>query len=245
MPETSSASVRQAVGTSGQSPEAGLARDLSELARAMHTERSLESVLHRISAAAVLEIDGAQHAGISEITGKQVSTRAATSPVIELADEAQYRFGEGPCLDALRDEITVRSDDLLRESRWPQFAAAAVDAGVRSMLSVQLFTEGDNLGALNLYSAAPAGFGQADESTAMLLASHAAIAMAGTKVEANLRVALDSRDVIGQAKGIMMERYKVGAGEAFDLLVMASQRNHRKLRDVADELTATGELKID
>jgi GAF domain-containing protein len=176
--------VRQARGTSGQAPDAGLARDLSELAREMQAERSMETLLQRIVEAAVAEIDAAAHAGISEIDRTQVRTRAATGPLVHLIDDLQYRIEDGPCLTSLRDEHTVRTDDLLRERRWPLFAQAAAEQGVRSMLSVQLFVEGDNLGALNLYSSAPNAFDDDDESTAMMLAAHAAVAMKGSKVEA-------------------------------------------------------------
>jgi GAF domain-containing protein len=110
------------------------------------------------------------------------------------------------------------------------------------MLSVQLFVEDDNLGALNLYAESPGSFDESDENVAMLLAAHAAIAIKGGRVEGNLRSALDRRDVIGQAKGILMERYKIDDSQAFDLLVVASQQTHRKLRDIAEELARSGEL---
>lgn len=240
--EDSAPDVRRAHGTSGQAPEPGLARDLSELAREMQAEPSLETLLQRIVEAAVAEIGPAEHAGISEIIGKQVHTRAGTGPLVRTIDNLQYRLEEGPCLSSLREEVTVRTDDLRDESRWPRFVVAAADAGVLAMLSVQLFVEGDNLGALNLYASRPHAFGDDDESTAMLLAAHAAIAMKGSQVETGLRIALATRDVIGQAKGILMERYKISATVAFDLLVTASQHAHRKLHEIAEELATTGEL---
>jgi GAF domain-containing protein len=234
--------VRFSHGFGGQRPEAGLARDLSELARRMHADRSMEALLQRIVEAAVAEVEPAEHAGISEIIGKQVQTRAATGSLARTIDDLQYRLGEGPCLSSLRDQVTVRADDLRSETRWARFATAAADAGVLSMLSVQLFVHGDNLGALNLYATTAHTFDDSDESIAMLLAAHAAVAMKGSQVEAGLRIALTTRDVIGQAKGILMERYKTNQAMAFDLLVTASQRAHRKLNDVAEELASTGEL---
>jgi transcriptional regulator with GAF, ATPase, and Fis domain len=236
------AEVRHARGTSGQAPAAGLARDLSELARQMQADPSMTALLQRIVEAAVAEIDSAEHAGISEIIGRELHTRAATDPLVEQIDDMQYRLEEGPCLTSLRDHITVRTDDLREETRWPRFAAAAHDAGVRSMLSVQLFVQDDNLGALNLYANSSHAFDNSHESTAMLLAAHAAIAMRGSKLVNNLRTAMVTRDVIGQAKGILMERYKINQTVAFDLLVTASQHTHRKLHDIAEELAATGEL---
>lgn len=233
---------RQAQGSSGQSAEIGLARQLSELARQMHAEPDMAALLRRITDASVIEVDGADHAGISLIEGKLVRTEAATGDVMSSLDQLQYQLQQGPCLSSLREQITVRSDDLRHEDRWPKFAAAAIEHGVHSMLAVQLFVDGDNLGALNLYANNPNAFTDHDESTAMLLAAHAAIAMKGNQDATNLRIALQSRDIIGQAKGILMERYKIGPAEAFDLLAMASQRTNRKLRDVADALDTTGEL---
>jgi GAF domain-containing protein len=242
--EGSTSDVRQARGTYGQPPEAGLARDLSELARELQAEPSMESLLQRIVEAAIAEVEPAEHVGISEILRKEVLTRAASSPLVHQLDELQYRLEDGPCLTALREQRTVRTDDLTAEERWPRFAPAAAERGMRSMLSVQLFVEGDNLGALNLYATTPGAFDDQDESTAMLLAAHAAVAMKDTKVESELRAALETRDLIGQAKGILMERFKIDKRRAFDLLVTASQHSHRKLYEVADELTRTGDLSI-
>jgi GAF domain-containing protein len=243
MADSRDGSVRNARGSSGQEPEPGVARNLSELARELQAEPTLESLLQRVVDAAVAEIAPARQAGISEIAPKRVYTRAATDPLVQQIDDLQYRLGEGPCLTSLRDEVTVRTKDLRTEARWVHFSRAAAELGVRSMLSVQLFVEGDNLGALNLYSGTPAAFDEVHESTAMLLAAHAAIAMKGSKVEGNLRDALDRRDVIGQAKGILMERYKIDGSQAFDLLVFASQQTHQKLRDIAEEVATTGELR--
>jgi AmiR/NasT family two-component response regulator len=111
------------------------------------------------------------------------------------------------------------------------------------MLSFQLFVEGDNLGALNLYATVPDAFTDDDESVGLLLAAHAAIAMKATRNDINLRAALVNRDIIGQAKGILMERLKVDQVEAFGLLSQASKRSNRKLIAIAEELTLTGDLR--
>lgn len=206
----------------------------------------MEDLLTRIVHAAVAEVGPAEHAGITEFgPRRRLLTRVASSEVIRRLEELQYAFGEGPCLTSAREEVTVRCDDLAEEPRWPRFAAAAVDVGVRSMLSVQLFVEEDCLGALNLYASSPGAFTDADESIAMLLATHAALAMQRSTKETNLVIALESRDLIGQAKGILMERYKIDAVEAFDLLVMASQGAGRKLRHIAEELATTGDFSFD
>jgi GAF domain-containing protein len=234
--------VRQAVGSTGDSAEPGIARQLSELARQLQADLTTETLLRHIVMAAVTEVPGAQHAGITLVTGKEFTTPAASGELIERIDQVQYQAGEGPCLDAARHHETVSCDDLGTETRWPRFARQAADLGVRSMLSFQLFAGGDSFGALNLYAADPAAFGPNSESTGLLLASHAALAMAAARTEAGLLTAMDSREMIGQAKGILMERYKITGVQAFGLLVASSQAVNRKLRDVAGHLVVTGEL---
>lgn len=233
---------RSAEGSEGQDPNAGLARDFAELARTMATESDLAGVLYRVTSAAVLEIDGADYAGITLIEGREIQTEAASDEVVTLVDREQCRLQQGPCLEALRRERTVRTDDLHAEPRWPDFAAAALSLGIESMLAVQLFVNGKSLGALNIYSTTPNAFNDDDESTAMLLAAHAAVAMQATNDKVHLRTALESRDLIGQAKGVLMERHKIDSKQAFDLLVYASQRRQIKLRTIAEQLTITGEL---
>jgi GAF domain-containing protein len=234
--------VRQAVGSTGRSTEPGVARQLSELARELQADLTTEALLNHIVRAAVTEVPGAQYAGITTVTGKEFATPAASGELVGRIDRVQYETGEGPCLDAARQHETVRSDDLRTETRWPRFARRAAALGVRSMLSIQLFAGDDSFGALNFYAADLAAFGQDSESTGILLASHAALAMAAVRTEAGLLTAMDSREMIGQAKGILMERYKITGVQAFGLLVASSQAVNRKLRDIAEHLVATGEL---
>ena len=236
-----SRATRHARGSSGDAIEIGLARQLGELAREMQSEPDLPALLERITKTAVIEIEGAAHACISLFEGHIVRTQAATDDLVRRVDTRESELNEGPCITSLREAVTVRSDNFEKEERWPRFVAAAMDEGIRSMLAVQLFVEDDNLGALNIYATRPDAFSEHDESIAMLLAVHAAIAMKSSTTESNLRIALDSRDMIGQAKGILMERYKINSVEAFHLLVVASQRTHRKLREVAETLAATGD----
>jgi GAF domain-containing protein len=235
--------VRQAVGSTGRSAEPGIARELSELARELQADITAEALLSHIVVAAVAEIPGAQYAGITLVAGKKVSTPAASGELVGRIDRLQYESGEGPCLEAAREHKTVRCDDLRAEARWPRFASRAAGLGVRSVLSFQLFVEGDSFGALNLYAAGAAAFGPDSESAGILLASHAALAMTAARTRAGLLVAMDSREMIGQAKGILMERYKITGVQAFGLLVASSQAVNRKLREIAEHLVATGELQ--
>jgi transcriptional regulator with GAF, ATPase, and Fis domain len=234
--------VRQAVGSTGQSADPGVARQLSELSRELQADITTEALLNRIARAAVTEVDGARYAGITQVSDKEFVTTAASGPLVERIDRVQYQAGEGPCLDAARRHKTVRCDDLRADARWPRFAHQAAGMGVLSVLSLQLFAGEDSFGALNLYAGTAAAFGPDSESTGILLASHAALAMTAARTEAGLLTALDSREMIGQAKGILMERYKITGVQAFALLVASSQAVNRKLRDIAWHLVATGEL---
>jgi GAF domain-containing protein len=231
----------QGLSSGGAAPGAGIARSMSQLARELQAEPDEQAMRQRITQAALSEIDGATWAGITLVEGKHLHTVAQTAQLVREIDQVQYRTGEGPCVRSLREHATVRSNDLRAETRWPKFAQAAIQHGVLSVLAFQLYVEGDNLGALNLYADHAQAFGE-DESVGLLFASHAAIALKGARVEHHLRRALEHRDIIGQAKGILMERHKINAQQAFDMLVYASQHTHRKLHELADHIAATGEL---
>jgi GAF domain-containing protein len=154
-------------------------------------------------------------------------------------DRLQERLQQGPCLDAVRDQRVVRVDDVGADDRWPEFARKAAALGVGSMLCFQLFVEGDHLGAMNLYSRTPQAFDEDSEEIGLLFASHAAVALAGAEHEENLREAVATRDLIGQAKGILMERYNITAEQAFVALIRVSRNSNKKMRAVAEELIAT------
>lgn len=147
-------------------------------------------------------------------------------------------------MDTSRTELTIRADDLRTDSRWPHFAPIAVQYGVLSIMSFQLFVQRGSMGALDVYADAADAFDDEGENIGLLLASHAAIAMAATTTITGLRMALDTRDLIGQAKGILMERHRLDATQAFDLLVAASMRRNCKLRDIAEELAVTGQVQV-
>lgn len=237
--------VKQARGSRGQPIQAGLAREMSEFARELQAESDPLKLLERIAFAAVGDVPNATYAGLSLFTKTGVETRAASDVLVNEVDKAQYAAGEGPCVASSWEHRTTRSDDLEHEPRWPKFAACAVQLGIRSMLSVQLFVEDDAMGALNLYSHEPNAFDDEDENIALILGAHAGVALAASRMRSNFEFALSSRDLIGQAKGILMERYKIGGQRAFEMLVWASQHSHTKLREVALTLTETGEFKVD
>lgn len=201
--------------------------------------RSEEDALASIVSSAVATIPGAEHAGVSLLrSDNTITCYTPSSSTVAEVDDLQSTYREGPCVTALWDEHTVLVDDLDAETdRWPRFAPEAAARGVASMLSFQLFTRGDSLGALNLYSSVRKGFDEEAQTLGSLFASHAALALAGAQEVTHLHRALATRDVIGQAKGILMERFGVGAEAAFEMLTSSSQTTNLKLVDVARWLT--------
>jgi GAF domain-containing protein len=220
-----------------------LARDLSAFARRVEAELSPGLVLDDIVRAAVELIPGAEEGSISVVTGKRdVTSRHLLGGLPAQVDALQVETGQGPCLDAAYEHQTVRVADMTVEDRWPEFACRATALGAMSMLCFQLYVERDDLGALNLYSRTPGSFDDESEYVGLLFASHAAIAFADAEKVRNLKIAVERRDLIGQAKGILMERFKITPDHAFSILVSLSQHTNRKLSDVAEELTATGRI---
>lgn len=154
-------------------------------------------------------------------------------------DAVQYETDQGPCLDAIREHETFKTDDLAKEDRWPKFSSrAAEETGVASMLSFRLFAEADTMGALNLYSKQRGAFDEEALAVGSVFATHAAVALAGAQHDEQMEKALRGRDVIGQAKGILMAQQHVTADEAFDILRRASQSMNIKLRELAERVAS-------
>lgn len=227
----------------GDVPANDLARTLSDLARSLQDERGVDETLSGIVSAAVHTVPGARYAGVTVVRARRtVDTVAASDELVYKVDRAQYDSGQGPCLDAVWEQRTVRLTDIGEERRWPEFTRRAAHLGIRSMLSFQLYVTRDNLGALNLYADEPDAFTDESEYVGLLFAAHAAVALAGARQHQNMTRAVSMRDIIGQAKGILMERHRISADQAFAVLVGASQRTNTKLADIARSLTETGEL---
>lgn len=222
-----------------------VAEQLGRLARSLQAEGDTGVLLDEIVAAAVHLVPGAQEASISQVVAKrQVTSPHRTGDLPERVDAIQTDTGEGPCLDAAYEHETVRVPDLRHEQRWPDFARRAVEAGAGSMLSFQLYVRGDTLGALNLYNREPDAFDDESEQVGLLLASHAAVAFADAQKLDHLQRAVASRDLIGQAKGMLMERYAIDDRAAFRVLARVSQTSNRPLRAVAEELVTTRRLSL-
>ena len=171
------------------------------------------------------------------VVGKHVSHKAESGTLPARIDALVSETGEGPCLDALRNrKRLVRVDDMRKETRWPRLAPRAAELGALSALSFPLFFKDDNLCTLNLYAGKAHAFTEESEQIGCLIAVHAAVAYAGAQRAENLLAALETRDQIGQAVGLLMERYSITSDRAFNTLVRFSRQTNRKLRDVAAEL---------
>jgi transcriptional regulator with GAF, ATPase, and Fis domain len=221
-----------------------LAARLSDLARALEKEDDVEKTLQAIVNAAVDTIPGAQYAGLMVVKRRrEMNTRAATDDLVHGIDHAQFEADEGPCLDMAHGTQAVRRmDDMSTEQRWPRFTRRAAELGVRSMLSFRLFVDKSTLGSLSLCSKERSAFDEESEHVGLLFASHAAVAMSGAQQKEHLSNAVSARDLIGQAKGILMERHKLTADQAFNVLARVSQESNTKLVELARTLTGTGEV---
>jgi len=219
---------------------------LAAVALALFEPGTVEVTLQRIVDLAEHAVDGCEAAGIMVVDAGAVRTAAASSPLVEAVDQLQIDAGEGPCVDASTLGATSYAVDLSDETRWPTFTGAAVAAGVRSILAYSLLA--DRPSALNLYSTLPGAFGATDRAQGLLFATLARLALDSAEERAtdelrsrNLAEALRTRELIGQAQGILMERERITGEQAFAVLRRASQHMNIKLREIAETLVATGE----
>lgn len=237
-------------GVAGKDPVAhptdphGVAEALAGMARDLLAAPTVQKTLDRVVTHAVDLVDGCEAAGILVVTGGEVHTLAATHDLARASDRIQGELGEGPCLLAtLREEPVFRIPDMAAATdRWPRYAPAARELGIGAAMGFWLFTDAANLGALNLYSSQPNAFGQRTEHVGWLLAAHASVAFASARRESQQREAIGTRQDIGEAVGIVMERHKLTEGQAFDLLRRRSQDRNVRLRDLARLVLEEGDL---
>jgi GAF domain-containing protein len=220
---------------------------LRDLSRVVLAERALGEVLEEITRIARLGIPGAEATSITLVRGDKAHTAAYSGQMALDADELQYQEGYGPCLDAGRGGVVLRIDDMRTEERWPDYVARTAAIGVRSSLSIPLPYQGGVIGALNNYSSEPAAFATPESLEAGIdVAEVVAVAVANAEAHhqlgeqaRHLRIAMESRAVIEQAKGVLMAQQGVDTEQAFEILRAASQRSNRKLRDVAAGVVAS------
>ena len=218
-----------------------LAQMFASIAHDLAEQPTLIETLEQTVTLAVDAVPGCDIAGVSWLRRDQgIETPASTDPVVAECDAAQYEYSEGPCVEAAWEGDFYVIDDMRAETRWPKFAARAAELGVGSMLACQLAAPQEVVGALNLYSWKPGAFDAESQQIATIYAAHASIALANQRMENDLRRAYESRGVIGQAIGVMVERHRVTPAVAFEMLVRASQSKHVKLRDLAGYVVETG-----
>ncbi len=234
-------------------PPTRLARVFADIAEQLYDADTFDDVLSRIAEAAVSTIAGCRMASVALSERSGYRTAASTDPAATAVDHAQYQSHEGPCLDAVDAPMVYAQS--FPDERWPTLASRPTESGVQSALSYRLAaassaTADSGGGSLNSYGVIPYAFNDTAQEIGFILAAHASVAARAVderstlqSLGCDLQQALLSRDVIGQAKGILMERLEITPEDAFDLLRRSSQRLNVKLRDVARGLAETGEIR--
>jgi GAF domain-containing protein len=223
----------------------GLADALLRMSGVLLTRESVNTVVELVTTLAAATLPGTTGAGVSLVNQAGKRTTAASDPLVEQADLQQYQLDEGPCLSAARERALIRIDDLHTERRWPRWREAVAELNLRSVLSAPLVAGDEAIGAIKVYSPEVAAYDERGEHLLTLFAQQAAILLANMQslqdaqqLSTQLKGALTSRDVIGQAKGVLMAQGAAGEEAAFTMLVSASQRSNVKLHGVARQIVA-------
>jgi GAF domain-containing protein len=215
---------------------------IAELVQELHSrpDTDSETVIAELAEHAAVEVPGARYAGITvSRNAKHIDTPAATHIYPVLLDKIQQRHRQGPCLTAAWEEKTIHVADLEADDRFPLYRADALaETPIRSIMAFQLFIAGETMGALNVYAEQANSFDDESRNIGLVFAAHSSVAWNSARREQQFKRALASRDVIGQAKGMIMERYGVDAVRAFELLRKLSQDSNVPLIEIANELVA-------
>jgi GAF domain-containing protein len=206
-----------------------------------------DTVIAELAEHAAAEIPGAQYAGVTVTrNAKHIDTPAATHKWPVLLDEIQQRHRQGPCLTAAWEERTIHVADLATDERFPLYARDVLaQTPIRSVMSFQMWIAGETMGALNVYAETPNVFGPQTREIGLVFAAHSSVAWNAARRDEQFKKALASRDIIGQAKGMLMERYGVNAIQAFDLLRKLSQDSNTALIQVAADLVEKQQSSIE
>lgn len=223
-----------------------LARHLAEIATVLLTPGAVAAV-DRVVSLAVQTMDTCDEAGLCSLTTAPDRAKSQATGLIGELERLQTQAGQGPCIETLAGLAWVYVPDLLDDQRWPTFSPAAARLGMRSALAYRLSVDGETLGALQLFAHLPGAFNANERAQGLIYATYAGLALALSRDREgeqaridNLNTALASRDIIGQAQGILMERERITADQAFALLRRSSQHLNRKLRTVAQDVVDTG-----
>lgn len=221
--------------------ETSIDRQLARLAVELSGSGSVDQSISMVTSFAAHAL-GTHHAGatLSRRGGRRFDTAGPTDDVVAAADRLQNELGEGPCIDATRQSHTIVSHDVAGDPRWPRWGVQAAALGLGSILSTDMRAGDHRIGALNVYGENGHTFGRDDEEVAVLLAHHAAAALVSAETVEGLTKALDTRTVIGQAQGMLMERYGLDADRAFAVLRRHSQDENIRLVDLARTVVEDG-----
>lgn len=227
-----------------QPVEGPLREQLDALVRTVVTRTNdLNGALTAVAQMGCSTIGGCVSASVTLVEHGEPKTVAFTDGVAPALDQVQYDGRTGPCLEAIRTNTILRIDSLAGDDRWAAFSQAAGERGVRSSLSMPLKVGAQTFGGLNLYGGEEAAFDEDDEQVGSVFAFYAAAVIANVaaywsaqQLAEHLQRAMQHRAAIEQAKGILMARQRCSADAAFEILRRASQRENRKLRDIAVEL---------
>ena len=229
-----------------------LRKGLEAMSRFFVGDATLQDTLHRVSKLAREAVPSADMVGITMLVDGRPRTSVFTDDTAPEIDAAQYESGVGPCLDAFRYQQVFRIDDMAEDEQWPPFSEAAGANGIQSSMSLPLLARHEGVGALNVYSRSTAAFSDDDVEVGLQFATHAAIVLANAQaywdarqLSENLAEAMKSRATIEQAKGILMAARRCDPDEAFQILVRASQRENRKLREVAARIVEGASQRAD
>jgi GAF domain-containing protein len=222
-----------------------LSEGLAAMSRFFVGDATLQDTLQQVSDLACAAVETADMVGLTMLVEGRAKTAVFTDADAPEIDTAQYESGSGPCLDAFRHQQVYRIDDMEKDAQWPAFSEAAAAHGVQSSMSVPLLARHEAVGALNFYSRSSPSFSDEDVEVGLQFATHAAIVLANAQaywdahqLSDDLLQAMRSRASIEQAKGILMGAQRCSADDAFQILVRASQRENRKLREIAEEIVA-------
>ncbi|HEY5272354.1 MAG TPA: GAF and ANTAR domain-containing protein [Acidimicrobiales bacterium] len=233
-----------------EDPITELSGELALAARTLFQAGGVAATLQSVVDLAETSIGGCEYVGVMLTEGALAGVRVASDPLVDHLDDLQRDLDDGATLEVINRGGALYAEDLESDFRWPRFAPEAVSSGIRSLLAIRL-SAGDTLGAITLYSRYPAAFGTSDLANASSFATVAAHALSVAHVREtaerrleDLQRALSTRELIGQAQGILMERDRITAERAFEILRIASQRLNVKLLEVAHQLVETGERPL-
>ncbi|MFC9691108.1 GAF and ANTAR domain-containing protein [Kribbella sp. NPDC056951] len=214
----------------------------ARLAVELHDAGGMEETVEAVVQFA-LQAEACSYAGVALVLRGVREIAAVTDPLVAEIYQMQFDLGEGPMLTALTEGVAVQVPEVAAETRWPDWSAKMTKYPIGSVLHAPMWANAQLIGVLSLYKTEPDAFSADDEAIAHILARHASVAVATARNDETMTAAVDARKLVGQAMGILMERFDLDETQAFETLKRYSQEHNIKLRDVAQELIDTRKLR--